>query len=135
MKIENKKDLKEELKFNDDLCDNAEITYDGKLNFNEIITKLSKDRATTYNDWFYVGVALINLYYRKIITRGQIYDMFDLFSSKADNYNADSVIKVIDTNVKRFDGKGYGIKYLLDCLKVDNEEYYKQITKKDMIID
>ena len=61
--------------------------------------------------------------------------MFDLFSSKADNYNADSAIKAIDTNINRFDGKGYGIKYLLDCLKVDNEEYYKSITKKDMIID
>jgi hypothetical protein len=124
-----------DIKFNDDLCDNTETTYDGKLNFNEIIIKLSKDRATNYNDWFYIGVALINLYYRKIITRGQIYDMFDLFSSKADNYDADSVIKVIDTNINRFDGKGYGIKYLLDCLKIDDEEYYKQITKKDMIID
>ena len=133
--IEIKKSSRDEIKFNDDLCDNTETSYDGKLNFNEIISKLSKERATTYNDWFYVGVALINLYYRKIITRGQIYDMFDLFSSKSDNYNADSVIKVIDTNVNRFDGKGYGIKYLLDCLKVDNEEYYKQITKKDMIIE
>jgi hypothetical protein len=133
--IEIKKSLKEEIKFNDDLCENTATTYDGKFNFNEIISKLSKDRASTYNDWFYVGVALINLYYRKIITRGQIYDMFDLFSSKADNYDADSVIKVIDTNINRFDGKGYGIKYLLDCLKVDNEEYYKSITKKDMIID
>jgi hypothetical protein len=135
LKIEKKKYLKEEIKFNDDLCDNAETSYDGKLNFNEIITKLSKDRATTYNDWFYIGVALINLYYRKIITRGQIYDMFDLFSSKADNYDADSVINAIDTNINRFNGKGYGIKYLLDCLKVDDEEYYKQITKQDMIID
>jgi hypothetical protein len=133
--IEIKKSLKEEIKFNDDLCDNTETTYDGKLNFNEILSKLSKDRATSYNDWFNIGVALINLYYRKIITRGQIYDIFDLFSSKADNYDADSVIKVIDTNINRFDGKGYGIKYLLDCLKVDNVEYYKQITKKDMIID
>jgi hypothetical protein len=132
--IEIKKSLKEEIKFNDDLCDNTETSYNGKLNFNEIISKLSKDRATNYNDWFYVGVALINLYYRKIITRGQIYDLFDLFSVKADNYDADSVIKVIDTNINRFDGKGYGIKYLLDCLKVDDNEYYKSITKKDMII-
>ncbi len=86
--------------------------------------------ATSYNDWFYIGVALINLYFRKIITRGQIYDMFDLFSSKADNYDADSVNQVIDTNISRFNGKVNGINYLLDCLKVDNEEYYKQITKK-----
>ena len=31
--------------------------------------------------------------------------------------------------------KGYGIKYLLNCLKEDDEEYYKSITFKDMIID
>ncbi len=135
LQIEKKKEVKEDIKFNEDLCDNTETTNDGKLNFNEIITKLSKERASTYNDWFYVAVALINLYYRKIITRGQIYDMFDLFSSKADNYNADSVVNVIDTNINRFNGKGYGIKYLLDCLKVDDEEYYKSITFKDMLID
>ena len=39
-------------------------TYDGKLNFHEIISKLSKEQATEYNDWFYIGVAPINLYYR-----------------------------------------------------------------------
>ena len=133
--IEIKKSFKDKIKFNDDLCDNTETSYDGKLNFNEIITKLSKERSSNYNDWFYIGVALINLYYRKIITRGQIYDLFDIFSSKADNYDADSVIKVIDTNINRFDGKGYGIKYLLDCIKVDDNDYYKLITKKDMIID
>ncbi len=92
LKIKNKESLKEEIKFKDDLCDNTETTYDGKLNFNEISSKLSKERATNYNDWFYVGVSLINLYYRKIITRGQIYDLFDLFSCKADNYDADSAI-------------------------------------------
>jgi len=117
-RLKTKKDLKEEIKFNDELIDNAETTYDGKLNFNEIISKLSKERATNYNDWFYIGVALINLSYRKIIKRGQIYDLFDLFSSKADNYDADSVNKVIDTNINRFDGKGCGIKYLLDCREI-----------------
>lgn len=124
-----------EVKFNDELYDNTEITYDGTLNFNEIMTKLSKDRATNYNDWFYIIVALINLFYRKIITRGQIYDLADLFSSKSDNYDADGVSKVIDTNISRFNGKGYGIKYFLECLKVDDIEYYKKITKKDMIIN
>ncbi len=34
------------------------------------------------------------------------------------------------------DGKGHGIKYLLDCcLKVDEIAYYKSITEKDNIID
>ena len=109
--------------------------YDGTLNFNEIITKLSKERATDYNNWLYVGVALINLYHRKIITRGQLYDIYDLFSSKADNYDANGVYKMLDANIPRFDGKGYGIKYLLNCLKVDDENYYKSITSQDMIIN
>jgi hypothetical protein len=122
-------------KINKMLYDDETSTYDCKLNFIEIMTKLSKERASIYNGWFYIGVSLINLFHRKIITRGQIYDLFDLFSSKADNYNADSVCKTIDIHISRFDGKGYGIKYLLECLKVDDYEYYKQITKKDMMID
>jgi hypothetical protein len=66
------------LEFNTDLCYNVKASYDDKLNFNEILSKLSKDRATNFYCWFYVGVAFINLYYRKVITRGQTYDMFDL---------------------------------------------------------
>ena len=119
----------------DVLNDDITTTYDGSLNFTEMMTKLSKERATEYQPWFYVGTALMNLYHRKIIRKGQLYELFDLFSSKADNYDADGVCKVLDTNISRFDGKGYGIKYLLECLKVDNEEYYRQITKKDNIID
>ncbi len=41
-----------------------------------------------------------------------------------------TVIKVIDTNSFRFYGKMYDIKYILDCLEIDDEEYYKQITEK-----
>ena len=118
------------------LCDDDnEIVYDGTLNFGELVVKLSKARATEYYPWFYVGVSLINLFHRKIVTKAQVYDLFDIFSAKADSYNADDVVKVLDINFPRFNGKGYGIKYLLDCLKVDNPEYYKTITKKDFIID
>jgi len=78
---------------------------------------------------------LINLFYRKIITKAQVYEYFDIFSAKSDTYSADGVVKILDINFPRFNGKGYGIKYLLDCLKVDNPEYYKTITKKDFIID
>ncbi len=120
-----------ELKFDNDLCDDILTSYDVNSKFNEITTKLSKKRATNYNDWVYIGFALIMLFNRKIITRGQLLDVFDLFSAKADIYDADSIV----INVKGFDGKVYGMKYLLDCLKIDNEEYYRQITKKDMIID
>lgn len=114
------------------LKDNEE--YNAKYNFTEIMTKFSKERASNYQSWIYMCIALINLYYRKIITKGDLYNLFDLFSSKADEYDAESVIKAIDTNISRFDGKGYGIKYLLDCLKEDDKEYYESITKKDLMI-
>ena len=32
--------------------------------------------------------------------------------------------------VLRFDGKEYGIKYLLDCLKVEENGYHKSIAPK-----
>ena len=117
---------------NEDIDDTQ---YDGNLNFTEIISKLKKERATEYDDWKDVGFAFINLFYRKIITRGQLYDLFDLFSSKADNYDTDGAIKFLDTNIPRLNGKGYGIKYLLECLKTDDIEYYKSITQKDLIIE
>ena len=75
---------------------------------------------------------MFNLNHRKIITRGQLYDLFDLFSSKADNYNADGVNKFLETNIPRFNGKGYGIKFILECLKIDDMEYYKSITNKSI---
>ena len=129
------KDEKLDVKLDIKLFDEITPKYDGDLNFLEILINLSKERATEYNSWFYVIVALINLYHRKIISSGQIFLLADTFSLKADNYDGDGVVKVIDTNISRFDGKGYGIKYLLECLKIDNIEYYKKITKKDLLID
>ncbi len=59
-----------------------------------------------------------------------------MISSKSDKYDECKIDEVIDDYTERFiTGKGYGIKYLLDCLKTHDEEYYKQIPKKDMIID
>ena len=116
------------------LYDDAESPKECNLNFAEIMKKLSKERASDYQKWLYVGISLINLNHRKIISRGQLYDLFDLFSSKADYYDADGVCKILEINIPRFNGKGYGIKYLLDCLKTDDEDYYKKITHKDMII-
>ena len=125
----------EEIQFIEKLKDDDNTKYEGSLNFTEIITKYKKERATDYNTWFNIGVALINLYHRKILTRAQLYDIYNLFSTKAENYDENGVMKTLDTNISRFDGKGYGIKYLLECLKEDDNEYYKSITFKDMMID
>ena len=111
-------------------------TFNNDLNFTEIITKLKPERAVKFEDWKNFGMVFINLYHREIISKGQAYDLFHLFSSKAENeYDKKGVDKFIDINISRLNGKGYGIKYLLECLKIDNPEYYKSITTKDLMIE
>ena len=90
---------KDDITIIEKFCDDVAVVYDGTLNFTEIMTKLSKTRANDYSTWIYICITLINLYHRKIITRGQIYDLFDVFSSKADSYDPSGVEKAIDTNI------------------------------------
>ena len=123
------------LKFDSKLNDDISKPNDCSIDFSTMMTKFSEKRATDYNDWIYPIIALINLCHRKIISRGQVYDLADLFSKISPSYDPDGVIKTIDDNINRFNGKGYGIKYLLECLKVDDPEYYTLITKKDLMID
>ncbi len=50
-------------------------------------------------------MALIDLYHRKIITRGKLYDLVDLFSSIVDNYDADRLLNALNYKIPRFDGE------------------------------
>ena len=50
-----------------------------------------------------------------------------------DNYNAESNNKVLDTNISRLMVED-DIKHLLNCPKVDDDENYKSVSKKYMII-
>ena len=40
---------------------------------------------------------------------------YGLFGSKTEKYDADGIVKMLDTNIPRFDGKGYCTNYFLDC--------------------
>jgi hypothetical protein len=64
--------------------------------------------------------------HRKNISRGTLYGLLDPFSLKADNYDANGVNKIIGLNIPRFDGKGYGIRFLLERPKSDDEDYYEK---------
>ncbi len=75
-----KEELKEkELVFNNDLCDNTEITYDGKLNFNEIITKLSKEHTSNIMIGF-ILVLLLLIYITVKLLQGVKYMMCLIYS-------------------------------------------------------
>ena len=112
--IEIKKSLRDEIKFNEELFDNTETSYDETFNIYEIITKFSKNRSDDNDTWIKVLITCINLYFRKIITRAKLYEIFHMFSSKSDKYDECKVDEIIDDYIKRYTtGKGYGIKYLL----------------------
>ncbi len=100
------------------------------------IPKFNKNRSDDNDTWIKVLITCINLFYRKIITRAKLYEISRMFSSKSDKYDECKIDEIIDDYIKRYTtGKGYGIKYLLECLKIDDEEYYKKMTEKDMVID
>ncbi len=75
--IEIKKDIKFEPKFYDDENDKQ---YDEKLNIYEIITKFNKNRSDDNDTWIKVLITCINLYYRKIITRANLYEIYFLLN-------------------------------------------------------
>jgi hypothetical protein len=127
----NKKDITFEPKLFDD-----DTPFDDKFNIFEIVSKLDIQRADNNDTWIKIIITLINLYYRKILSRSKLYEIIHIFSSKSDKYQEDIIDKVIDDYIKRYTtGIGYGIKYLLECIKTDNPEYYISITKKDRIIE
>jgi hypothetical protein len=129
--IENKKDIKFETKFFDD-----DTSFDDTLNIYEIVSKFNIQRADNNDTWIKIIITLINLHYRKIISRSKLYEIIHMYSSKSDKYDEFEIDKIIDKYIKIYTtGIGYGIKYLLECLKIDNIEYYNSITKKDRIIE
>lgn len=94
----------------------------------EIIDHLSKDRATEYFTWTNMLWCIMNIGTDNEIGIINISKLCDKFSKKADNYDETATSKFIDKNISILRDKGYGWKYLYECLKQDDEEYYDSIT-------
>jgi len=112
----------------DNTIDNAKDTQFTIKKLQNIIDNLSKDRATEYFTWTNMLWCIMNIGADNQIGILNISKLCDSFSRKAENYDENATSKFIDKNIVSLRDKGYGWKYLYECLKEDNEEYYYSIT-------
>jgi hypothetical protein len=78
---------------------------DDKINqLHEIITKLSKNRATDRDSWLNGMYAIINICNRNKIRQSKTYELVHLFSS-LDNYDENGVESWLDINLKMQENK------------------------------
>ena len=114
----------------DDDDEEIEDERNNELNIEEIITKLSASRADNYDEWLNMMFCLMNIGDKLKMKRKKILELCQLFSSKCEEkYDEDDIDDKFYSLYNQKRGKGYRFKYLLDCLKKDNPDYYKEITK------
>ena len=95
---------------------------------NEFSQKFTNERATNYDTWTKMLWCLINILKNKNTPIRSISDVCHSFSKKAANYDANATDKFIDDNYDKLRENSYSWKYLYDCLKEDNLDYYHSIT-------
>lgn len=105
---------------------NNDNKVDGET-LKKIVMKLNDSRADTYHDWTKVcwaifNIAHINDYKRK----GN--NLIHKFSKKSSKYNEASVETFI--NNTKFKSNGVGLGYLMECLKCDDKNAFKDIINK-----
>lgn len=106
------------------------------LKLTELITKLKKHRATTFDDWLNGMWAIINICKKNNIKKTKIYELVHLFSSlDTDAYDKYGTENWLNDNYNKTRPNGYGWKFLLKWLSEDNKEFYNKLTKKENLIE
>jgi hypothetical protein len=62
------------------------------------------------------------------------YDLFDTFGLGPDTFGATRANNFIEINIPIFGGKGSGIKFLLECLRSNDDEYDRNMIETDLMI-
>ena len=90
---------------------------------NIVLKCFNKERASNYDTWWRVGACLKN------VGKDQLFDVFDKFSQKADNYkNTEECLKYWNG----FKRGGLNEATLHYWAKMDNIEEWKELKSKDI---
>jgi len=119
-----------------DVTENENSDY-SKYNLEEIITKLNPFRSDKRDDWLNGIFCIINCAETQGLSKKKQKDLAHKFSSICPNkYNEDEVEDWLDDNFDKKRDHGYRFKFLLDWLKEDDPEYYKEhfSVKKEKIL-
>jgi hypothetical protein len=124
-KIDSKiKDVKEVIK--DDIDD----VIDTKYIINKIssyINKFKSERCTNYDTWTKMIWCIMNICNNNDIKERDCAKLIHQFSKMGDNYDEDGTDTFFDNNYDKLREASYGWKYMYDCLKEDDEDYYNSI--------
>jgi hypothetical protein len=132
MKNPVKQEVKQYVK-EDIVKDNDTDVVDTKYIIGKIssyISKFNKDRSTDYDTWTKMIWCIVNICKTNVIKERDCAKLVHQFSKISDNYDEEGTDKFFDDNYDKIREASYGWKYLYDCLKYDDEEFYNSINTK-----
>jgi hypothetical protein len=116
---------------NDEMINNTNEIVDNAFIENKLtesISKLSEERASSYDTWTKMIWCLSNICKKENISDKSCFNIIHLFSKKASNYDVSGTETFIKSCYDNLREASYSWKYFYDCLKIDDIEYYNSIT-------
>ena len=110
--------------------DNDTDVIDTKYIINKLtsyISKFKNERSDNYDTWTKMVWCIMNVCISNGIKERDCAKLVHQFSKISDNYNEDDVDTFFDKNYDSLKEASYGWKYMYECLKEDDEEFYNSI--------
>jgi hypothetical protein len=113
--------------------DNDTDVIDTKYIINKLtsyISKFKNERSDNYDTWTKMVWCIMNICISNGIKERDCAKLVHQFSKISENYDEDGVDTFFDKNYDKIKEASYGWKYMYNCLKEDDEEYYNSINTK-----
>jgi len=108
-----------------DVIDKSEVLKEPETLLKTYLDRLNAKRFEDYESWIHCMFAIIHVGFKNNIVKNKTRGLVHHYSSLAENYSEDDVDKWFDaTYDKQKDKNGYGIPYILKCVREDDKEWY-----------